>query len=122
VFQYATLLGVDLHAKEAIEEALGIDQQAIVDAHLRRHLPTSTEASPEAHVKAPPDLVDDDVPKADPIEQAATQSPAPPKRPVKMPVEPVFDENGVALPVSDIRYVRTQNERLLAWEKKQAES
>ena len=63
VFQYAVLLGIDLHAKEAIEEVLGIDAQAIVDAHLRRHLPTANEASPEAHVKAPPDLVDDDVPK-----------------------------------------------------------
>jgi len=122
VFQYATLLGVDLHAKEAIEEALGIDQQAIVDAHLRRHLPTTTETSPEVHVKAPPDLVDDDGPNEDSIEQAATQSPAAPKRPVKMPIEPVFDENGVALPVSDIRYIRIQNERLLAWEKKQAGS
>jgi len=118
VFQYATLLGVDLHAKEAIEEALGIDQQAIVDAHLRRHLPP-TEASPEIHVKAPPDLVDDDVPNEDSIEQAA---PAPPPRPTKMPEEPVYDENGVALPVSDIRYVRTQRDRHIAWYKKQAES
>ena len=28
----------------------------------------------------------------------------------------------LALPVTDSRYIRTQNERLLAWEKKQAES
>ncbi len=38
LFQYAVLLGVDLHAREAIEEALGLDAQAIVDAHLRSAL------------------------------------------------------------------------------------
>ena len=79
LFQYAPPLGVDLHAKEAIEEALGIDAQAIVDAHLRRHLPTSTEASPEVRVKAPPDLVDDDVPKS--RLNRPPQIPAPPTRP-----------------------------------------
>lgn len=119
LFQYATQLGVDLQAKEVIEEALGIDQQAIVDAYLRRHLSTTTEASPEVHVKAPADLLDDDVPEIEP-EQSATQAPSP--RPRTMPVEPVYDENGVALPVSDIRYIRTQRERRLAWEKKQAGS
>ena len=119
VFQYATLLGVDLQAKEAIEEALGIDAQAIVDAYLRRHLSTTTGASPEVHVKAPADLLDDDVPEIEP-EQSATHTPSPP--PQRMPVEPVFDENGVALPVSDIRYIRTQNVRRFAWEKKQAGS
>lgn len=119
LFQYAALLGVDLQAKEAIEEALGIDAQAIVDAYLRRHLSTTTEASPEVHVKAPADLLDDDVPEIEP-EQSATHTPSPPPR--TMPVEPVFDENGVALPASNIRYVRTQNERRLAWEKKQAGS
>jgi hypothetical protein len=122
LFQYAALLGVDLQAKDAIQEALGIDAQAIVDAHLRRHLPTATAASPEVHVKAPPDLVDDDVPNPDSIEQAAVQTPAPPKRPAKMPVEPVFDQNGVALAVSDIRYVRAQSARYVAWQKKQAGS
>jgi hypothetical protein len=110
-----------LHAREAIEEALGLDAQAIVDAHLRRHLPTANEASPEAHVKAPPDLVDDDVPKPEP-EQPSTDISTQPRRPTKMPVEPVFDENGAPLPVTDRRYIRTQNDRLIAWEKKQAES
>ena len=77
LFQYAALLGVDLQAKEAIEEALGIDAQAIVDAYLRRHLSTTTEASPEVHVKAPADLLDDDVPEIEP-EQSATHTPSPP--------------------------------------------
>jgi hypothetical protein len=123
LFLYAPLLGVDLQSnKEAIEAALGIDQQAIVDAYMRRHLATTTKASPEVHVKAPPDLVDDDVPKGKLIEQAVPNTPAPPPRPTKMPVEPVFDENGVALPVTDRRYIRTQSERYIAWQKKQAES
>lgn len=119
VFQYATLLGVDLQAKEAIEEVLGIDQQAIVDAYLRRHLPTTTAAPPEVRVKAPPDLVDDDVPNEP--EQPATNNPAPPRRPTKMPVEPVFDEKGVAIPNTDPRHIRAQIERQIAWRKKQAE-
>ena len=105
VFQYAAQLGVDLHAKEAIEEALGINAQAIVDAHLRRHLPTSAEASPEVHVKAPPDLVDDDVPKVTP-EQAATDIPARPPPTARMPVE-----QAVAPPAIDIKDIRAQLER-----------
>ena len=36
LFQYASLLGVELHAKDIIEEALGVDDQAIVDAAFRR--------------------------------------------------------------------------------------
>jgi hypothetical protein len=115
VFQYAALLGVDLQAKEAIEEALGIEHQAVVDAYLRRHLAVPTTASPEDHVKAPTDLADDDV---EPIDQNAPDTPAV-RLPAKLPIEPVFDENGVALPVSDIRYVRAQNERYVAWLKKQ---
>jgi Family of unknown function (DUF5681) len=121
VFQYAVLLGIDLHAREAIEEALGLDAQAIVDAHLRRHLPTANEAPPETHVKAPPDLVDDDAPKPEP-EQPSTDISAQARRPTKMPIEPVFDENGVALPVTDRRYIRAQSERYIAWQKKQGES
>jgi Family of unknown function (DUF5681) len=114
VFQYAVLLGVDLHAKEAIEEALGIDAQATVDAFLQRHLPTATERPPEVHVKAPPDLVDDDVPNADPSEEA----PAPPPKPTKIPVEPVLDEKGVPLPITDRRHINAIRERLLAQQKK----
>jgi hypothetical protein len=53
-FSYATALGVELHAKEIVEEALGVNEQAIVDAALRRRL---QQAAPERslgdHVKAP---------------------------------------------------------------------
>ena len=52
LFDYAARFGVDLHAKEALEEALGNDAQAIADAYVRRHLPASAEPSPEVHVKA----------------------------------------------------------------------
>jgi Family of unknown function (DUF5681) len=114
VFQYAVLLGVDLQAKEAIEEALGIDQQAIIAAFLQRHLPTATERPPEVHVKAPPDLVDDDVPKED----ASEEAPAPPLKPTKIPVEPLLDEKGVPLPVTDRRHINAIRERLLAQQKK----
>jgi hypothetical protein len=118
VFQYAALLGVDLQAKEAIEEALGIEDQAVVDAYVRRHLAAPTAASPEDHVKAPADLADDDV---EPIDRNAPEPPVV-RQPTKMPIEPVFDENGVALSVSDIKYVRVQRERRLAWFEKQSES
>ena len=39
-----------------------------------------------------------------------------------MPIEPVFDENGVALPVTDRRYIRAQSERYLARQKKAGRS
>jgi Family of unknown function (DUF5681) len=114
VFEYAVLLGVDLQAKELIAEALGINEQAIVDGFLRRQ--PSVAAAPAEHVKAPPDLIDDDVAKSLPNEVPAVSSE--PSRPAKMPVEPVLDEHGNPLPVSDIRYIREQRARLLAWEKK----
>ena len=120
VFQYAVLLGIDLHAKEAIEEALGPDARAIARAYVQRQLPTSAEMPPEVRVKAPPDLVDDDVAKVEPIEQPA--GPPPRTKPATMPIEPVYDENGKELRVDDIRYVREQNVRRLAWDKKLARS
>jgi hypothetical protein len=120
VFQYCELLGVDLQGKELVSEMLGPSDQAIVDAFLRRQQQPSAAAETDTHVKAPPDLLDDDAGKAAP-EEVATE-PAPPRRITKMPVEPVFDENGAALPVTDPRYIRTQSDRLIAWRKKQAES
>ena len=62
VFQYAVLFGVDLQAKDFIAEVLGINEQAIVDAAFhRRAQQAAPEMSPDDHVKAPPDLLDDDV-------------------------------------------------------------
>jgi hypothetical protein len=117
VFTYAAMLGVDLQPKEVIAEALGIDNQAIVDAaFLRYQQQLSQQPIPDDHVKAPPDLVDDDVAKAPPDEGPAA-SPQP-GTPAKRMAEPVLDEHGRPLPVSDIRYVRAMRERNIAQQKK----
>ena len=114
--QYAAQLGVDLQAKDVVAEALGVTHQAIVEDYVRRRQQPSTEAAPEDHVKAPPDLVDDDVAKP---ESNAPPAVSPQRtKSAKMPVEPVPDEHGNPLPMSDVRYIREQRERLIAWEKK----
>jgi hypothetical protein len=112
--QYAALLGVDLHAKDIIAEALGINEEAIVEFYVQRRLQQSAEASPEDHVKAPPDLIDDDAADSQSNDRSLTSSqPDTPKK----PPEPV-DENGKPLDVSDIRYVRALREGNLAQQKK----
>jgi hypothetical protein len=116
LFQYAALLGVDLHAKDLITEALGINQQAIVESYVQRRQQQSAEASPEDHVKAPPDLIDDDVTKSEPSEKPPTSSQ--PDTSAKKPAEPVLDEHGKPLPVSDIRYIRETAKRALSQQKK----
>jgi hypothetical protein len=117
LFQYAALLGVDLQAKDVIAEALGINQQAIVDAaFLRRQQQPSPEPAPDDHVKAPPDLIDDDVTKPEP--SATPTASSQPDTSAKKPAEPVLDEHGRPLPVSDIRYIQEMNKRALAQEKK----
>jgi hypothetical protein len=120
LFQYAAQLGVDLQAKDVIAEALGINHQAIVDAaFLRRQQQTSAGAAPEDHVKAPPDLIDDDVTKSQPNKVPAA-SPQP-DIPAKKPVEPERDQYGrpkLAMNVSDIEYIRAARERNLTQQKK----
>jgi Family of unknown function (DUF5681) len=120
LFQYATLLGVDLQAKEVISEALGVTHQAIVDAaFLRRQQQSSPEPAPDDHVKAPPDLVDDDVTKPEPNARPAASPQQ--DRPAKKPVEPERDQHGrpkPAMSVSDINYIRAARERNLAQQKK----
>jgi hypothetical protein len=119
ILQYAALLGVDLHAKDVITEALGIDDEAIVKSYVQRLQQPSAGEAPEDHVKAPPDLVDDDVAKPEPNEMPAASPPSKPA--AKKPAEPVLDEHGKPLPVSDIRYIRAQRERNLAQQKKNQE-
>ena len=119
VFTYAAILGVDLQAKEVIEEALGPTHQAIVEAFLQSRQQPPAEPFPEDHVKAPPDLIDDDVTKSPPTDAPAA-SPQP-GMPIKKPIEPVLDEHGNPLPVSDIRYVRAMRERNIAQQKKNQE-
>jgi hypothetical protein len=117
LFQYAALLGVDLQAKDVIAEALGINHQAIVDAAIVRYQQQlSQQPTPGDHVKAPPDLVDDDVAKPEPNEMPAASPHS--DTPAKKTIEPVLDEHGRPLPVSDIRHVRTMRERNIAQQKK----
>jgi hypothetical protein len=66
---------------------------------------------PEVHIKAPPDLIDDDVTKPDPNENLAT-SPQPDTS-AKKPAEPVLGR-----PESDIRHIPEINKRNLAQQKK----
>ena len=79
----------------------------------------SAGGAPEDHVKAPPDLIDDDVinPEVDESRAVSVQQ----ETPKKKPAEPVLDEHGKPLPVSDIRYIRAQRERNLAQQKKSQE-
>ena len=115
VFQYAVLLGVDLQAKDVLAEALGVSDQAIVESYVQRRQEQSVGAAPEDHVKAPPDLLDDDATKSEPSE--TSRSPQS-ETSAKKPAEPVLDENGRPLPVNDIRYVREMSKRNLDQEKK----
>ena len=116
VFEYSAVLGVDLQAKELIAGALGVNEQAIVDAFLRRQQQPSSAAPTDTHVKAPPDLLDDDAAKSEPSTTPAASPQS--EKPAKTAPEPVLDENGEAVPVSDIRYIRAVRERHLAQEKK----
>ena len=119
LFQYAAQLGVDLHAKDLIAEALGIDDQAIVDAFLRRHQQQlSPEPTPEDHVKAPPDLVDDDVAKPESNEKPAAK-PQSDTSAMKFNGQPL-DQDGRPMP-HDRASLHALRERNLAQQKKNQE-
>jgi len=113
LFQYAATLGVDLQAKELIAEALGPNDQAIVDAFLQRQRPPAP-APADIHVKAPPDLLDDDTGKA---ETSTTTASLQPDKPAKAKPEPPLDENGKPLPITDRRYIQAMREHHLAQQK-----
>ena len=117
VFTYASILGVDLQGKEVIAEALGVTHQAILDAYLRLHQTPAAEAAPDDHVKAPPDLVDDDVAKPEPNELPAA---SPRRKAPAMPLEPGLDEHGKQKP-RDRAFIQTQREWNLALQKKNQE-
>jgi hypothetical protein len=119
VFTYAVLLGVDLKAKEILGEALGTTHQAIVDAFLRRQtLPSTPTPTPEVRVKAPPDLVDDDVATPKPDKPGA----APPK-PAPLPKKPQLglDQYGNQKP-RDTAFIQTEREWNIAKNKRDSES
>jgi hypothetical protein len=116
LFQYAAQLGVDLQAKDVIAEALGINEKAIVDAFLQRYQQAAAEAAPDTHVKAPPELLDDDV-----VSSPTSPSPAPAKShtPLKKPAEPERDAHGNLKPIiRDRAAIQAERERNLAEQKK----
>jgi Family of unknown function (DUF5681) len=117
VFTYAAILGVDLQGKEVIAEALGVTHQAILDAYLRLHQTPAAEAAPDDHVKAPPDLVDDDVAKPEPNEMPAA---SPQRKAPAMLLEPGLDEHGKQKP-RDRAFIQTVREWNLAQQKKNQE-
>jgi hypothetical protein len=114
LFQYAALLGVDLQAKDVIAEALGITDQALVEGYVQRRQQQFAKASPDDHVKAPPDLVDDDVTKSGPNEVPAA-SPQP-GAPAKKTIEQGKPKS--AMNATDLAYIRAAYERNLARQKK----
>jgi Family of unknown function (DUF5681) len=61
VFHYAEKLGIDLMAshRNAIENALAADHQAILEAYVARRTQATLPSSPP--VLAPPELLDDDI-------------------------------------------------------------
>ena len=105
LFQYAAFLGVDLQGKEVIAEAFGITEQAIVDAFLQRQQ-SPAPAAADLHVKAPPDLLDDDVVEPPSKAEEATSS--------TTPVSNVVAPRGPHTRES----IQADRERRLAWLKK----
>jgi len=121
LFEYAALLGVDLQAKELIVEALGINEQAIVDAFVRRQgQQTPAPAEPETRVKAPPDLMDDDVtpPKSDQPDKPAAV--APNREPLPPKPKPELDERGRPKP-RDREFMERERQWNMAREKRNQE-
>jgi hypothetical protein len=115
LFQYASLLGVELHGKDLIEEALGVDDQAIVDAALRRMAQKAApEASADDHVKAPPDLLDDDVGPSDSTERPDSAS----QPEAKLPSEPALHKKPKPPSEAESRYANEQRSHFLAEQKK----
>jgi hypothetical protein len=112
VLQYAAQLGVDLQAKDIIAEALGVNEQAIVDAAFRRkQQQAAPEVSPDDHVKAPLDLLDDDVASSDSTDSASQPE-------AKQPPEPALNKKSRPMSEAESRYAREQHSHFLAEQKK----
>ena len=119
VFTYAAILGVDLQGKEFVAEALGIDNQAIVDAAFVRYQQQLSQQPTQAdHVKAPPDLADDDVAKPEPNETTAAK-PQSDTSAMKFNGQPL-DQHGRPMP-HDRASIQAERERNIARQKKNQE-
>ena len=86
-----------------------------MDAFLRRQQQPAAAAPDDTHIKAPPDLLDDDVGKAEAV--ATSAAPPQPDKPAKATPEPPLDENGKPLPITDRRYIQAMREHHLAQQK-----
>jgi hypothetical protein len=84
---YGDKLGIDFLAKhrQAVEEALSPNYQAILDAALARRSGVATVA-PAPRVLAPPELLDDDAAECEPT------SASPPKPEIKPATKPVLPD------------------------------
>ena len=118
VFTFAAMVGLDLKGKDLITEALGIDEQAILDEYVRRRQQSSPGAAPDDHVKAPPDLVDDDVTKPEPNEKPAAK-PQSDTSAMKFNGQPL-DQYGRPMP-HDRASIQAERERNIAQQKKNQE-
>jgi hypothetical protein len=115
LFQYASLLGVELHAQDIIEEALGVDDQAIVDAAFRRIAQQAAPAaSADDHVKAPPDLLDDDLAPSDSTERPDSG----PQPEAKQPPEPALNKKSRPMSEAESKYADERHSHFLAEQKK----
>jgi hypothetical protein len=115
VFQYAVLLGVDLQPKDIIAEVLGVNEKAIVDAAFhRRAQQAAPEVSPDDHVKAPPDLLDDDV-----APSASTERPDSASQPeAKHTPDPALNKKTRPMSEVESRYANELRSHFLAEQKK----
>ena len=89
LMEYADKLGIDFLAKhrQALEQALTLDYQAILDASLARRSGAGNVA-PAPRVLAPPELLDDD-----PAEPEPTLPSPPPKAEIEPEPEPPPNPN-----------------------------
>jgi hypothetical protein len=72
-------------------EALGVSDQAIVESFVQRRQQQSAGVAPEDHVKAPADLIDDDVTKSERNERPPTSPQS--DTSAKKPAEPILAKN-----------------------------
>ena len=116
VFTYAAQLGIDLQEKDVIAEALGVTHQAILDSFLQRQRHTAIPPEPEIRVKAPPDLIDDDVTptKSDKLDKPAVA--APKRAPLPPKPKPELDERGRPKP-RDTKFIQAEREWNIACQK-----
>jgi hypothetical protein len=86
LMEYADKLGIDFLAKrrQALEEALTPNYQAILDAFLARRSGAGNVA-PAPRALAPPELLDDDPAEPEPTPDPPTREAAPPPEPPRRP-------------------------------------